>query len=114
MNNAPDVLNLDLEIEDAKKSIALSDALERLQNNPDFKTVVQEAYFKEEASNVVLAKAVPHLRSDQHQKVFEQRIIGIGEFRQWLSEVVAQGNMARKALEEAEQMRDEIESGEEV
>lgn len=92
------VRNIDLEISEAERAIKLCDAFERLQNNEDFKTVIEEAYFKEEASNVVLAKAVPHMRDAARQAVFDNRIVGIGEFRQWLSELVASGQMARKAL----------------
>jgi hypothetical protein len=108
MIQSPEIRNIDIEIEDAKLAIKKLDMLQRLQNNADFRGLVEDAYFKEEASNVVLAKAIPHLREANHQKVFDNRIIGIGEFRQWLGEVHAQGEISRKALKDAESTRDEI------
>ena len=108
MSNSPNVQNIDIEIADAKRAIKLQDMLQRLKNNSDFKGLVEEAYFKEEASNLIMGKAVPHLRGEDHQKVFDKRIIAIGEFRQWLSEVHAMGEISRKALMDAEAVRDEI------
>lgn len=108
----PNIRNLDIEIEDAKVAIKRGEMLDRLALNPDFQGLIEQAYFKDEASNVVIAKAIPHLREEKHQAVFDNRIIAIGEFRQWLSEVAAQAGICRKALAEAEAHRDEIEDGE--
>jgi hypothetical protein len=110
--NQSEIRNIDIEIEDAKAAIRKLDMLKRLQKNDDFRGLVEEGYFKEEASNVILAKAVPHLREEKHQKVFDNRIIAIGEFRQWLSEVYTHGEIAQKALRDAEEVRAEI-AGEE-
>lgn len=104
----PNVRNIDIEIEDAKRAIRRADMLDRLSKNADFQGLIEEGYFKEEASNIVIAKAIPHLREDKHQKIFDNRIIAIGEFRQWLGEVGAQGAISRKALAEAEDVRDEV------
>mgnify|MGYP000513030699 CR=1 FL=1 len=102
------VRNIDIEIEDAKRAIKRADMLDRLAKNADFQGLIEEGYFKEEASNIVIAKAIPHLREEKHQKIFDNRIIAIGELRQWLGEVGQQGAISRKALAEAESIRDEV------
>lgn len=104
----PNVRNIDIEIEEAKRAIKRLDMLTRLKKNKDFKALIDEGYFKEEASNLVIAKAIPHLRDEKQQKVFDNRIVAIGEFRQWLSEIETMGGIATKALQEAEATRDEI------
>lgn len=46
--------------------VGMKQALERLENNPDFKTVVLEGYFKDKAINGVSMLAAPYIK--QHGK----------------------------------------------
>lgn len=108
MEIAP-VRDIDLEKEAAQGDVKLLEAFERLEKNNDFKTLILEGFFKTEASNAVLAKALPHLQNEKSQAKLTNRIIGIGEFRQWLSEVVASGQMAHKTLQNVEEVAAQIE-----
>ena len=99
---------LEISIEQAKTSIEMADALERLYENKDFKTVITHGYFTDEASRLVLAKAMPELSGDEAQKDIENCIIAVGHLRQHLNSIFVKGNMAKKALHDAQDTREEI------
>ena len=99
---------LEITIDQAKANIDMADALQRLYDNKDFKIVITNGYFTDEASRLVLAKAMPELSGDDAQKDIENCIIAIGHFRQHLNSIFVKGNMAQKALHDAEGTREEI------
>ena len=51
------VEEIELEINQAKEKVALKDSLEKLIKNRDFKKVITEGYFEQEAIRLVLLKA---------------------------------------------------------
>ncbi len=102
------VRNIDLEIEEAKSAISLMEAVERLSKNRDFKRVIENGFFRDEASRVALLKADFQMSGENHQKVLNNRLTGIGECHQYLCNITTLGLMAQKALNEAEDVRDEV------
>ena len=90
---------VELSMENAKAWIAMRDAIKRLYDNEDFKTVVLDGYFKEEAARVVALRADPNAMGDNEQKMIEAIITSIGGFRQYLIARTRMGEQAEMALE---------------
>jgi len=109
MQNADaQIEQLEISMEQAKDIIGLADSLVDLAKNKDFKRVITEGYFINEASRLVLAKATPAMSTDSIQKDIDNAIIGIGYLQKHFNSIIGMGNMARKSLQEAEQTREEI------
>lgn len=104
---------LDKAIQDAKVNIELGSALVRLQSNPDFKKVIQEGYFKEEAVRLVHLKAEPAMQSPNYQAGILAQIDAIGTLAMYFQTVQHLASMAGRTVEEAETMRADILEGNE-
>lgn len=99
--------------EQAKYFVDLMESLERLYNNKDFKTVFLDGYFKEEASRLVLLRADNNIQQDENViKSIDDKIIGIGELRQFLLTVFARGRQMKEAVQEANEYVDDVASEE--
>jgi hypothetical protein len=101
---------IELTIEQAQENIDKLEALDRLRKNRDWKFIIEEGYLKEEAQRLVLAKAEPALRSDDHQKELDNMIMALSYFRQYLNKLYQFGEQAKRAIEDHRQTRDEIAS----
>lgn len=104
---------LDEAIQDARVNIELGLALVRLQSNPDFKKVIKEGYFKEEAIRLVHLKSEPSMQSPNHQAAILSQIDAIGTLAQYFHTLQHLSMMASRTVEEAETMRVEILEGNE-
>lgn len=105
----------EIEVSDkrAKEFISKANALENLYKNKDFKKVILEGYFEKEASRVVMLRAEPnqlagHMSDEQNLKMIDDKIVGIGELRQYFKAIFAIANQMRKALEDNEDARNSI------
>lgn len=108
-NNEEQIQEIEVSMAEAKKVLALGEALKRLQRDPDYKLVVSEEYFKEEASRLTMLTAEPNF--DEVRKANVQAAIrGIGELRQFLMIVERNAEMAREAIYQAEQALVEIDN----
>lgn len=94
---------LEVNIAEAREAVKLADALERLHNNADFKTVITSGYFTEEATRLVSAKAAPNLQADEMQAAIVRAIDAIGGLQQYFNKLFAQGDMARNAIEASQE-----------
>ena len=103
-----DLEKIELSIDEAKSKITKAEMLSRLIKTEDWKKVIEDGYFVEEASNVVLLKSTPGFSDDNNQKQLLKQIDAIGAFRQYLSSVFQVAEMARKSLEEFEDVKTEI------
>ena len=99
---------LEITIEQARETVALRDALRRLHSNRDFKKVIKEGYFVNDASRVVLLKADPEMESSNSQASIERAIIGIGQLGQYFAKTEALGNMAERAITDNQETLEEI------
>ena len=95
-------------IKQARIAVEESNALERLRNNKDFKKVILEGYFKEEAIRLVHLKADPSMQSLDSQKSIVSQLDAIGSFSAYLTHTLQRGAMASKQIESDEATRDEI------
>jgi hypothetical protein len=99
---------IELSIEEAKKMVTKANSLKSLLSNKNYKALVDEGYFKEEAIRLVLLKSDPNMESETNQKAIIQAIDGIGSFRQYLHTVLQYGAMAEKEISAAQEAREEL------
>lgn len=107
MNNNT-VQAIEENIRQAKLIAGKGEALERLRQNRDFKAVILDGYFKEEAIRLVHLKADPSMQSPDMQKSIVAQMDAIGSLNQYFTAVVQQGSIALKAISADEETRDEI------
>jgi hypothetical protein len=99
---------IEIDIETAKSHIERAEALQRLHSNPDFKRVILDGYFKDEASRVVLLKGDLNVQGKLEQKQIGRIITSIGGLRQYFGTIFQMGSMAHRAVEEHKAAREEI------
>lgn len=95
-------------IKQARKLVEVGEALERLKNNRDFKKVMIEGYFEQEAIRLVHLKSDQNVQSPDMQKSINSQIDAIGAVSQYFSTVLHKASIARKAIASDEEARDEI------
>lgn len=99
---------ISVDIDEAKKVVALKESVLKLTKNRDFISIVEDGYFQDEASRLVLLKADPQMQTKEKQKALNKSIDAIGYFRQYLGAQIQMGSMAEKALADDEQTREEL------
>jgi CHAT domain-containing protein len=107
MNNST-IQAIEENIREARKIVELGNALERLMSNRDFKQVVKEGYFEQEAIRLVHLKADPSFQSADMQKSIVTQIDAIGAVTQYFNTVLHRAGQAEKAIEADEEARDEL------
>ena len=95
-------------IRQARKIVEVGEALERLRNNRDFKKVMLEGYFEQEAIRLVHLKSDQNVQSPDMQKSIIAQIDAIGAVSQYFGTVMHKASIARKAISSDEEARDEI------
>ena len=109
MNETQEQLrNVEITIEEAKDAIKRKDMLVRLEHNPDFKELIADGFMKTHAIRQVMLKSVPGLSSPEEQKVFDDQITAIGQFKQYLVAIFTAGMNAEQALAADEVTREEL------
>jgi hypothetical protein len=99
---------IDINIKQAQKIVEQGNALERLRNNVDFKRVISEGYFEQEAVRLVHLKSDPNMQSDERQKSILAQMDAIGSLNQYFQTVFHRASLASKAIEADEQTREEL------
>ena len=102
------VEQIEVSIEVAKRSIKESEAIDRLFRNKDFKMVITEGYFKDNAALLVQRKAMPGMADQANQMSIENAMIGIGELQQFLFMKRVQGKQFAADLEAMNNTREEL------
>jgi|TARA_R110000765_G_scaffold425254_1_gene537842 hypothetical protein len=97
---------VDIQIETASKIRSLRDNCVKLMKNRNFKDVIEDGYFKEEAARLVMAKSAP--LNEEQQRNIDGMIIGVGALANYLNMVMRRGADMDVALGEHEQTREEI------
>lgn len=107
---------VELGIKEARKTVDLATSVKKLQRNRDFKAVVSQGYFKEEAARLVHLKGNPGMQTPEHQAAILRQIDSISAFATYLDHLVRFGEMAEQAIEEDQetlrQMEEEAETAE--
>lgn len=94
--------------QEAHDAVELGMALDRLHQNPDFKKIVLDGYFREEPIRLVPLKA-QHL-SEAVTKGVENAMIGIGAIQSYFNKIYRDGDSASQALGELSEMEQEVNS----
>lgn len=102
------IQEIELSIKEAQKIVDLGAAVQRLASNRDFKKVVMEMYFEKEAVRLVHLKANPAMQDKERQEAIIKEMDAIGSFYQFLRTLEIQAEMARRAIDDGESLREEI------
>lgn len=97
---------VEIQIEMATKIRKLRDNCVKLMATKEFKDVIEEGYFKEEAARLVMAKS-SNLTSEQ-KILIDNMQYGIGALSNWFESVMRRGAEMDQAIGEHEQTREEI------
>lgn len=108
MSNEQTIEHIELNITAAKELVELGTVLERLTENPDFKTIITEGYFKSEAHRLVMVKSSPAMMNEKGQKDTTQAIDAIGGLYQYFLAIQMKANMAHEAITTDEEMIEEL------
>ena len=93
----------EVNIEDTKKDVALSEAFQRLCKNRDFKYLILEVYLKEYALQLVQLKSgQAAIRDKTLMELFDTRLGATGSLKQWFDSIVAAGENAKEVLAQIE------------
>ena len=92
--------------EQARYAVELSEALERLEQNADFKRVIKDAYLDESAKGIIMTLAY----SNENQiKDRLNKLIGISNLQLFLASIKSQGFRAKEALKDPSVFEQETE-----
>ena len=89
-------------IKEKQESVKKLEALNRLAKNKDFKLLIDNGYFVDEATRLVMLKASPCSASDEDQKNIMRGIDSVGYLRQYFATITTLGREAERRIEEAE------------
>lgn len=81
--------------EQARYAVELSEALERLEQNADFKRVIKDAYLDESIKGIVMTLAYAN---ENQLKDRLNKLIGISNLQLFLASIKANGARAHEAL----------------
>ena len=95
-------------MEKAKAVLEFSAALERLKGNRDFKKVVLDGYFEQEAIRLVHLKSDPNMQSPAIQESIVSQINAIGQLSQFFATVLQKASMARRQIEADQETLEEL------
>lgn len=102
-----EVQELEISIEEARKYVQRGKEALALSDIPEFKRLVLEGYFVEEASRLALLFSDPQL-SDEQREYVHRDLIGVGAFKRYLSTIVQQGRIASNEIDSMQDTLEEI------
>jgi len=95
-------------IKQATVHVEFGTAVERLRTNRDFKKVIVEGYFEEEAVRLVHLKADPAMQTAERQESIVKQMDAIGALNQFFQTKLHLAAMASKAIASDEETLDEL------
>lgn len=114
MTAQDDIKELEASIQRAKALVELGSSLERLSLNRDFKAIVLEGYFKQEAIRLVHLRSDPSMQTLERQADIVKQMDAIAGFSQYLLVIQQQAYMAKRSVASDEQSMEEILAGEDA
>lgn len=104
--NDQELETIEMTIEQAQTRIDKKKQLANLTNNVDFREIILDGYFKDEASRLVLLRADPSMESYIGQ--IDNQIIAVGQLRQYFTVINGLGSQAENAIEADKETREEL------
>lgn len=108
MNSETYIASIENSIETAKEHVAIKDAVERLSRNRDFKKVILEGYFEQEAIRLVHAKADPEFQTPEKQEELHNEMLAIAGVRAYLNRLIQIGRMEEASIPSHERELDAL------
>jgi len=105
--NEQTIHELEVSMEEAKIHIELMEALKRLEENADFRRVIGEEYFKQEAIRLVHLKSDKEMLAPERAQNVDNAMIAIGKLNEFFNRIWQFGYMAQQTFAEAEAARNE-------
>ena len=100
---------ISIEMDQAKKMVEAKKSMQNLLKNPDFKKMIEQGYFVDEASRLVLMKTDPVIMANALQStMIENNIIAVGCFRQYIQTIMQLGSQAERSLVDYEKASAEL------
>lgn len=91
--------------EGADKALKLRDTIIELFEDPKYKLVFEEGYFKDEAMRLPLALVDNEMQDEVEQRILQEKIKAIGHLHVYLNSAIALGNQVQFSLEAEERER---------
>lgn len=91
---------IERDIAKARTSVEFGNTLQRLRLNKDFKEVVLNGYFEQEAVRLVHLKAEPHMQGPDSQASIVKQIDAIGAFSGYMNAAMAKALKAAGSIED--------------
>jgi hypothetical protein len=108
MSKQTTIQALESSIKRAKELVDCGSALERLRTNRDFKKIVVDGYFAEEAIRLVHLKADPAMQSEGSQASIIRQMDAIGSLSDYFRTVDMAANQARRSIQGDEETLEEL------
>lgn len=105
-----EIQQIELTIGQARKFIAIGDALTRLEKNEDFKKLIFNEYFVEEAARFTSLLAEPAMQRPDQQSALFNSLRAISELKQWLLTTKMKHEQFVHELQANQELLDEIRS----
>ena len=99
---------IEIDIEAAKELVQKGDALDRLTNSADFRNIISQGYFQEEAVRLVHLKSSAAMKNEDMQKAVITSIDAIGNLAQYFAKIMSQAEMARSSIEDSHELLTEM------
>ena len=97
------IASIERNIKEKKNFVDMSNALQRLKSNKDFKSLILDGYFEKEAVRLVHLKAAPDFQTPEKQKAVLDQIDAIGSLSGYFATITFNANQAGKAIEADEE-----------
>lgn len=105
-----EVQELEISIDEAKHAVEAAQMAQRLFNNADFRKVIVEGYFRDEAARLAMVHAEPSLRPDIQAAIMND-MKGPGALKRYLSHMVQRGFAAENEIVKAREAIFELRTG---
>jgi len=106
MNSEQQLEQLEKNMVEAKKFMDVRGSYRKLVKNREFKKVILDYYFNEEAARLVTAKSSG--LDDKQEKMVDNMMYGIGALQNFFESVEMRGNQAEQAYKEDEDSKTDI------
>lgn len=108
MSNQDEINSIERNIKEAQADKDLGSALERLQNNRDFKAVIKAAYFRDEAIRLVHLRGDPAWQTPEKQAAIILQMDAIANLAQFFLTLGFKANLAGKSIGESEAVLEDL------
>jgi len=102
-----EIEQVELSIEAAQEMVARGRAAERLALVPEFKRLVLDGYFRDEAARLAHLLSDPNI-SEEIRAHVNRDLLGLGAFKRYLHVLVQLGHRAENEIEEARDALEEM------